>query len=101
MDEREERKFKKQNEAVYNFVRSEHWDTFRNVVFEEINDLQSIMNITGSNELEVFLDIKVRKNLVELLTEFVKKFEGQARQYEINELSTGEHELSFIERDTE
>ncbi len=44
---REQREIEKKNKKVYEMVGSEHWTIIKELIFEEINDLQSVMNIEG------------------------------------------------------
>lgn len=93
---KEKNQFNKENEAVYNFVKSDHWKLIEDKFMERINDLQSIMNIEGKDADAIFFDMKVRRALIEEMLGIIKDFKGQATQYEQNELSPDERGMSTI-----
>lgn len=95
----EEKKYLKENKALYKFIKSEGWKICKDKLVEQINDLQSIMNVDGKTADEVFIDIKVRKIVVEELVRWVDSVEGQANQFENNMDSPGEKVDSFIYQD--
>lgn len=97
-EEKEYQDFLKENKTVHDLVNSEYWPLIAKLFTDEINDLQSIMNVEGKDAEEVFIDIKVRKNVVEILAGFLNKMVGQANQYEHNNLSQSESDGAYIDR---
>lgn len=96
--DKEERKFHNDNKKIFNFVKSKHWPLVRDAIYQRIEDIQSVMNVDGLTAEEVFIDIKVRKLLATELLDLIRSIEGQAMQYEQNELNPDESEVSYILR---
>jgi hypothetical protein len=84
------------NKSIYKLVKSNGWKLFKEQVDQDILDFQSVMNVDISKPEEVILDIKVRKNLVDYISKLIGKFEGQAKQFEENELKENDHELDDL-----
>ena len=95
----EQKRSLEKNKKVYEFVNSEYWPILTGMVFEEVNDLQSIMNLDAKEAEEVVLELRVRKNVIESLMSFIQKIEGESTQYEQNELSGGERNTGHILRE--
>ena len=91
----------KRNKEVYEFVYSDGWKHVRGELVAKIDDLQSIMNVAEGTPEEVKMDIKVRMATIEILTEWLKDVEGQAVQYEQNELEPEIAEISHVIRQEE
>lgn len=97
MDKAQQEHLKK-NKEVYEFVTSDGWKYVKSEIVKNIEDLQSIMNIDGDTPEAVVLDIKVRKNVMAILLEWLRDVEGMTAQYESNEFSSDETEMMYIIR---
>jgi hypothetical protein len=80
------------NKSIYKLVKSNGWKLFKEQVDQDILDFQSVMNVDVTKPEEIILDIKVRKNLVDYVSKLIAKFEGQAKQFEENELKEKDQE---------
>lgn len=96
--EKEEIEHKKKNKAIYDFVSSDGWKYVKGQMLDTISDLQSIMNIESIDPEAVSREIQVRKNVIDILKEWLESIEGQANQYELNEFSLDESEYMHIVR---
>jgi len=88
----------KKNKELYEFVYSDGWKHVRGELVAKVDDLQSILNVKEGTPEEVKMDIAVRMATIEILTEWLDNVEGQAVQYEQNELDPGIAEVSHIMR---
>ena len=90
----EEKKYIQENKSVYRFVKSRGWKICKDKLMKQIEDLQSVMNVDGKSAEEVFIDIKVRKLVVEELVGWLNSIENQATQFEGNIISPDETDES-------
>jgi hypothetical protein len=98
--QKEQKKFLLDNKSVYRFVKSRGWVIVKNRLLEQINDMQSIMNVEGNQTPEqIVIDLKVRRAVCEELIRWVKSIEGQAEQFENNETSLPQEQKSYIMRE--
>lgn len=95
-DEQEQKKFFDKNKEVHDLANSQQWAMIKVRLFEKIDDLQSVMNVDMENPEQTFQDIKTRKNVIDVLVELMKEVDGEARQFEENELTPDE--TGFVRR---
>jgi hypothetical protein len=95
----DEKAHQKRNKAVWEFVDSDGWKYVKDDLIKKINDLQSLMNVEGETPEQVMLDIKVRKNVIAILLEWIKDVEGQVDQHIGNNFSPDESEIIHIIRE--
>lgn len=88
----------KKNKHLYELIQSDGWKLVRARLVDKIADLQSISNVEGITPEDVFLDIKVRINVADILLEWLKETEGEASQYESNEFPSEIGEMLHIIR---
>jgi hypothetical protein len=88
----------KKNKELMELTQTEGWKIVKGLLLDKINDLQSINNIDYTNADEVFLDIKVRKNVIMILVEWLKDVEGRVEQFAMNDLSLDEDDFNHVIR---
>lgn len=78
----EDKRILKDGKALYKLANSEGWELARNILMDKMVDLQSVANVEGKTPEEVFNDVKVRRNVAEIMVEWIRDIEGRAEQYE-------------------
>lgn len=73
-----------EGERVQRLVEGEDWTYIKDLFSQEIMDLQSIKNLTGTTPEEVILDIKARNTAIDILMGIITKVEGRAAQHQGN-----------------
>lgn len=63
-------------ESYARIRKSEEWKIVKGILFEEINDLQSVMNIEGKTAEEIATKVSAAQGAVELLISVIQKIEG-------------------------
>lgn len=76
-----------EGEQIRNLTREGGWGLAKQRLTNKLLDLQSINNIDTTKTDDVILDIKVRKNVVAIVLEWVKEIEGIAAQHDGNQLN--------------
>lgn len=66
-------------------VKSSGWAEAKAMLIERMMDIQSVMNVEGKTEKEVFEDIKLRKNIITEMKDWIADIEGTVTQYEGNQ----------------
>lgn len=85
-------------QKLVDLVKSEGWAEAKQMLIERMMDIQSVMNVEGKNEKEVFEDIKLRKNLISEMKDWIADIEGTVSQYEGNKAPVIEEEPDHIVR---
>jgi len=93
---KDDKEYIEKNKAIFELVSSEGWNILRDDFNDRIADIQSIANVDLTNPAEILNDIKVRLNVANELRDVIKKYEGQAKQFEQNGLE--DNDLSSDER---
>ncbi len=63
-------------ETYAHLRKSDDWAEIRALLFEEINDLQSVMNVEGKTAEEIAAQVGARRAAVELIVSVIQKIEG-------------------------
>lgn len=98
--EKEEKEYKQRNKELLNMVRSKGWELTRKKLFDRINDLQSVLNLSETDPEKLVIEVKVRGLVVKELVDWLKEVEGEVLQHKDNEFSPSEmfDDINVIKR---
>lgn len=71
-------------EKIANLVASDGWGLVRQMLMEEIAQVNSITDIVETDPQKIIMEVGVRQQLAKILLDWVRKVEGQAEQFKNN-----------------
>ena len=67
------------------FTKSEAWGDIKSQLMEKLLALADITTLSEAEPITLLQEIKVRKDVINLVVGWVREIEGQVNQYEANE----------------